>query len=202
MSSLLEEEHLVAPVTSSQPLPSDSPRALPIPTFILAREIDGLHTDLLIQTFDDRVFVSVTQLNGRLGCLVSVPSALISRKRVDISLGQTHASLPSTIPLSRPSTSSTNPNSILSILPPPSSSINLTPLLGSPPSQAMQDLYASQISTLIWMVLETKGLERRSVVIGLAMKPTSEDEDDDESKKERKRFEGVMELVAKWNGPE
>jgi hypothetical protein len=66
----------------------------------------------------------------------------------------------------------------------------------------MQDLYASQISTLIWMVLETKGLGRRSVVIGLAMKPTSEDEDDDESERERKRFEGVMELVAEWNGPE
>jgi hypothetical protein len=51
-----------------QPLPLSS-SDLPIPTFTLTRTLAGVQTDLLIQSYEDRVFVMITQL-GRMGFLV------------------------------------------------------------------------------------------------------------------------------------
>lgn len=62
MSALLEEAHEV-------PLPRAEPQS-PIPSFQLRREVAGIETELLIQTFDDRILVLVTQ-NGKVGPLVS-----------------------------------------------------------------------------------------------------------------------------------
>ena len=49
---------------------SDS-SSFPIPTYTLTRTLDGVQTDLLIQSYEDRVFVMITQV-GKMGFLVSV----------------------------------------------------------------------------------------------------------------------------------
>jgi hypothetical protein len=45
---------------------------LPIPTYTLIRTLGGMKTDLLIQNYEDRVFVMITQL-GRMGFIASLP---------------------------------------------------------------------------------------------------------------------------------
>jgi hypothetical protein len=76
MPSLLEESYPAA-VPGSSTTTTDSPDSSaasppapsPIDTFQLRREVCGTPTELLIQTFDDRVFVVITQ-SGKVGCLV------------------------------------------------------------------------------------------------------------------------------------
>jgi hypothetical protein len=72
MSALLEdafEPPLAAPAPTGPPPP-------PIQTFKLRRALgDSGETELVIQTFDDRVLVIVTQ-NDKVGCLVSVDVGL------------------------------------------------------------------------------------------------------------------------------
>lgn len=63
MSSLLADEH------STQRPREPEPRC-PIDTFQLRRNIAGVDTELLVQTFDDRILVLITQ-NGKVGPLVS-----------------------------------------------------------------------------------------------------------------------------------
>lgn len=58
-------------------LPSSS---LPIPTYNLTRTLAGVQTDLLIQNYEDRVFVMITQL-GRMGFLVRRFLGLVSIQR-------------------------------------------------------------------------------------------------------------------------
>lgn len=65
--SLLEESFEVD--TPPAPLPASPPA--PIQTYSLAKEVGGIETELVIQTFDDRIFVVVTQ-SGKVGCLVSL----------------------------------------------------------------------------------------------------------------------------------
>ncbi|WWC94917.1 hypothetical protein V866_001769 [Kwoniella sp. B9012] len=189
MSSLLEEAHEVLPSTTS----SSSIAPPPIPSFQLRQSICGVDTELLIQTFDDRVLVIVTQ-NGKVGCL-------------------TQASLPPHIPLPpppKPSSKSINghssPLDILEILPTPSPSLTLTPLLGSPPNATLYELYITQIATLIFWALEISGQGRRNVVVGLSLKTrqrASEGDDEGEvlDEDERLRYAGVMDLVSQWSGP-
>lgn len=43
---------------------------LPIPTFTLSRTINGVNTDLVVQTYTDKVVVMVTRV-GRVGPWVS-----------------------------------------------------------------------------------------------------------------------------------
>ena len=76
MSSLMEPP---SPPSSSRPLPPPQSHSLaeapsPIKTFQLRRVIAGGKTDVLIQTFDDRILVIVTQ-NEKVGILVC-PSPL------------------------------------------------------------------------------------------------------------------------------
>ncbi|ODN94772.1 hypothetical protein L198_04916 [Cryptococcus wingfieldii CBS 7118] len=194
MSSLLEESHPAQSVsnisaTSKPPAPPPSP----IRTYTLRRDICAVPTDLLIQTFDDRVLVIVTQ-SGKVGCL-------------------TQATLPQFTPLPTPPPPSQDLQQIpphlqiLSILPPPPPQTTLTPLLGSPPQQALHELYVSQIATLVWWALQTSGEARKGVVVGLALKREKgegrADEDGEEEglvEKERERYAGILDLVSQWPG--
>ncbi|OCF38089.1 hypothetical protein I316_00313 [Kwoniella heveanensis BCC8398] len=204
MSALLEESHNVPPLasssTSSQPAPPP-----PIESYQLRQVICGIETELLVQTFDDRVLVVVTQ-NGKVGCL-------------------TQASLPAQIPLPPPPpapapASTPTPSSlhILSILPPPPAALLLTPLLGSPPDTTLHDLYISQIATLVFFALESASNNnngRRPVVVGLSLKriggggianqdngiEDTEGEGGGLSDAERARYAGIMGLVSQWPGP-
>ena len=73
MASLMEPP---SPPSSSRPLTPPVPTQeaqSPIKTFQLRRMIPGGRTDVLIQTFDDRILVIVTQ-NEKVGILVSPSS--------------------------------------------------------------------------------------------------------------------------------
>ncbi|KAL0245634.1 hypothetical protein I308_104768 [Cryptococcus tetragattii IND107] len=190
MSSLLEESYSAPPVsiTGSQSPPP------PIQSYQLRQSVCEVETELLIQTFDDRILVIVTQ-NGKVGCL-------------------TQAFLPQQIPLPPPTIalqSNGHPSNlhILSILPPPPPQASLTPLLGSPPQQTLHELYVSQIATLVWWALQTSGHARRHVVVGLALKQNgngarNEDSSEEEAlvESERERYAGIMDMVSQWPGPE
>lgn len=86
-------------------------------------------------------------------------------------------------------------------LPAPFPAIQLTPLLGSSPSdhhQTLQSLYASQIATLIWEnpSHDTFDGSRRSVVVGLALRRADNAGMGCElSEDERATFRGVMKMV-------
>ncbi|OWZ35736.1 hypothetical protein C356_04957 [Cryptococcus neoformans c45] len=189
MSSLLEESYSALPLSTTKTQPSP-----PIQSYQLRQSICEVETELLIQTFDDRILVIVTQ-NGKVGCL-------------------TQASLPQQIPLPppiMPSQSNGHPSNlhILSILPPPPPQTSLTPLLGSPPQQTLHELYVSQIATLVWWALQTSGQARRHVVVGLALKQDGrrarDEEDVDEEalvESERERYAVIMDMVSQWPGPE
>jgi hypothetical protein len=62
--------------------------------------------------------------------------------------------------------------------------------------QTLQSLYASQIATIIWTEESRMGLEsfRRSVVIGLALAKSNEQETG-EGRSQREVFEGVISMV-------
>ncbi len=86
-------------------------------------------------------------------------------------------------------------------LPVPPPSLQLTPLLGSAPTERMQtlhSLYASQIATLVWTLEEASVLEadRRPVVVGIALARSAESSQSSElSAHDRSIFKGVMEIV-------
>ncbi|KAF8636701.1 hypothetical protein AX17_003505 [Amanita inopinata Kibby_2008] len=135
-------------------------------------ELEGTSTTVIVQPFADRTLVLVTQL-GKVGTLIQ-------------------ASLPSTTPLE----STANP------LPTPSAAIQLTTLLGSAPSDHMttlNSLYASQIATIIWLHESNGALEapRRSIVVGLALRPLRGIDDMDITESERATFYGVMDMLQK-----
>jgi len=125
------------------------------PSAQLHRTIDGVETDIVLQSYVDRVLILVTQL-GKVGSLIQ-------------------ASMPETVPF--PPSLPIDPYSETLKLVEPMSSIELTPLLGTAPSQdiaTLHDLYVSQIATLFW----TQGPmgDRRNVVVGLALKKQENEE--------------------------
>lgn len=110
---------------------------------------------------------------------------------------QIQASIPATASLLPTRTDPSQLNGVL--LQEPSPAIQLTSLLGGAPSadlQTLQFLYASQIATIIWTAESQMGLEncRRSVVIGLALAKSNEQETD-EGSSQREVFEGVISMV-------
>lgn len=134
---------------------------------------------------------------------------------------QTQASLADSIDLDPPpgSSSTSAPSSISFLLPPPSTHISLLPLMGvSSIDPVFSDLIVSQIAMLIWWIKETnpatsspafaammQDRRRKKVVVGLGLRKmarTQGDSEDEtyESSLERRRFEGIMELVATWQG--
>ncbi|KAF8511432.1 hypothetical protein JB92DRAFT_3083474 [Gautieria morchelliformis] len=150
----------------------------------LARIVEDVQTELLIQTFADRILLLITQV-GKVGNLIQ-------------------ASIPPTAPLLPASHATATSDSERAdgisaeptqSLPSPPPSIQLTPLLGSGPSEQIQtlhSLYASQAATLVWLSAEGHGGERKPVVVGIAlMKAHVWDE-----AKERKTFLGVMNMVG------
>ena len=110
------------------------------------------------------------------------------------------ASIPQTAPLlAQLPPDNQEPNA--SALPPPPPSIQLTPLLGSAPTdhlRTLHALYASQIATIIW-VSEANGSmneHRRSVIVGLALKKSGATDDQGLSEAERETFHQVMGMIG------
>ncbi|KAJ3550987.1 hypothetical protein NMY22_g82 [Coprinellus aureogranulatus] len=142
------------------------------------RKIAGHPTHIVLQSFADRVVVIVTQV-GKVGNLLQV-------------------SLPSTTGLSTDPAEHTSEGEAL---PTPSPAIQLTPLLGSCPSdhhQTLQSLYASHIATMIWESSSQNQFEgrRRSVVVGLALRKAADSGMGCElSEDERVMFQGVMTML-------
>ncbi|KIY72198.1 hypothetical protein CYLTODRAFT_418177 [Cylindrobasidium torrendii FP15055 ss-10] len=143
----------------------------------IARELGGISTEVVLQRYADRTLVLVTQV-GKVGALIQ-------------------ASLPATTQLPDTVNDSEEPNA--SQLPQPPPAIQLQPLLGGAPSehlQTLQNLYVSQIATLIWVKEDVFGV-RRSVVVGLALKKAEVPAADDVglSESERVTFLGVVQMV-------
>ncbi|KAI0093698.1 hypothetical protein BDY19DRAFT_989250 [Irpex rosettiformis] len=142
----------------------------------LTKELEGIQTDVLIQVFADQILVLVTQL-GKVGSLIQ-------------------ATMPDTAPL-LPTEPSPNPSDIS--LPPPSPSIQLTPVLGQAPSehdQTLHSLYASQIATLVWTAEAAGALDsgRRGVIVGIALRKSSGEEGSTGG--EQRVFIGAMGMVT------
>ncbi|KAI6045744.1 hypothetical protein EDC04DRAFT_2598660 [Pisolithus marmoratus] len=140
-------------------------------------EINGIQTDLLIQPFADRIFVQVTQL-GKVGNLIQ-------------------ASVPSTVLID---SSGVSDSSGL-VLPVPPAAIQLTPLFGSASSEhlrSLHSLYAAQIATLVWCTegQAPGGANHRSVIVGIAIRQSTETMEEGFGEHERKTFEGTMQALA------
>ena len=74
MASLIDH----SPLSTSARLPAPAqngsstkaaPSISPIPSFQLCELVGNIETELLVQTFDDRIVVAITQ-NGKMGCMV------------------------------------------------------------------------------------------------------------------------------------
>ncbi|KAJ7219346.1 hypothetical protein GGX14DRAFT_516397 [Mycena pura] len=145
----------------------------------LSRELQGVPTEILVQTFADRILVLVTQL-GRVGNLIQT-------------------TIPDTTPLPVLAVRDpVQPN--LQALPEPPSAIQLTPLLGRAPSphiQTLHSLYAAQIATILWTARSSNPLEvsRKSVVVGIALRRSDAHDDQGLTEYERSVFAGVMSMV-------
>ncbi|KAF8274922.1 hypothetical protein EI94DRAFT_1560545 [Lactarius quietus] len=147
------------------------------PVAIAERDIESVQTQVIVQTFSDRVLVIITQLS-KVGTLIQ-------------------ASVPPTIALTQASTSNADP------LPPVHPSIDLTYLFGHAPSSDHQTLYASyaaQVATLVWTSerYAQVGSSRTPVVVGVALKAprTSERVSD----ADRGTFLQIMDLVREILG--
>jgi len=144
------------------------------------QEIEGVQTELLIQSYGDAVLVLVTQL-GKVGNLMQL-------------------SIPATTPL--------RPPPVGSAFPEPPVSIQITNLLGAPPSEHIGDLYslyATQIAAIVWTQEEIPGTlpaesGRRNIIVGLALKAGKASQagvqDSGLTDGERKMFVGVMEMLT------
>jgi len=145
----------------------------------ISRELEGNLTEILLQTFADRILVLVTQM-GKVGTLIQ-------------------AKIPATTPLlPAPLPDPAHPNH--HPLPPPPAAIQLTPLLGNAPSEHMQtlySLYASQIATIVWTAESEGPLEvhRRGVVVGLALRKLDSNDGQQLTEGERRVFVGVMGML-------
>ncbi|EIW85125.1 hypothetical protein CONPUDRAFT_49077 [Coniophora puteana RWD-64-598 SS2] len=145
----------------------------------IAAQVNGTYTEISLQTFADRVIVLITQL-GKVGNL-------------------TQASIPQTTPLPSVEIFVQTTSEGEAQLPTPPAAIQLTPLLGYPPSnhlQTLHALYVSHVATLVWMVEVTGALSsnRRSVIVGVALQPQANPSENGLSSQERETFLGIMDL--------
>ncbi|KAL4077094.1 hypothetical protein V8B97DRAFT_1939591, partial [Scleroderma yunnanense] len=135
-------------------------------------DIDGVQTDILVQPFADRIFVLITQV-GKVGNLIQV-------------------SMPSTAPLV--ASGASDPFDPMDSLPTPPATIQLQSLLGSTSSEHLQtlhSLYAAQTATLVWLT-EDVGSDRRSIIVGIALRKFSAATVDELNEQERRMFRGTM----------
>ncbi|GAA5923493.1 hypothetical protein JCM3775_000405 [Rhodotorula graminis] len=206
MSALVDTANLDLASTPNQQPPLDPsasappPRAQPppqaIPTAQRARKVNGIHTDVVVQIFQDRVLVIVTQL-GRIGAMIQVtapPSAL------------TALPPPPPPPQASSSTARTVPR------PAPHPSTLLTPLFGAAPSPhiaSLHDLYALHVGAAIFARLGAAGEgAQRPVVLGIGLKRAQRDgaalgDDDDDAgvtEAEKETFEQVLDMVIECLG--
>ncbi|POY74139.1 hypothetical protein BMF94_2951 [Rhodotorula taiwanensis] len=224
MASLIDDANLdlastpglppVAAIAEAQQPSAPPPSA--IPTAQRARTVNGVHTEVLVQVYADRILVIVTQL-GRIGCMIQVsppPPSLPAP--------------PPPAPLTAPANGASSTHAILASLPPPHPSTVLSPLFGVPPDAhlaSLHDLYAAQIGAIVFRRFghgaEGGGLgppggrETRPVVLGIGIKPASTrataagalsgstDEHDDEdgggfglSERDKETFAQVMDMVS------
>jgi len=139
------------------------------PIYQTEQPVQGVSTKILVQSFSDRVMVLVTQM-GKVGCLIQ-------------------ASLPQTVPIPPPSRApgTDNAPSTRVIPPAPPPAIELTPLLGHPPTPELHTFYnllSAQLATVVWSSEEADGNSfggtRRPVVVGIALKRDDSDSRDAE----------------------
>lgn len=142
------------------------------PVVVAERDIESVQTQVIVQTFSDRVLVIITQLS-KVGTLIQ-------------------ASVPPTIALTPA------PASDAGSLPPVHPSIDLTYLFGHAPSPEHQTLYSSyaaQVATLVWTSERYAqiGSSHTPVVVGVALKvPHSSERVSD---RDRATFLQIMGLV-------
>ncbi|KAF8505030.1 hypothetical protein BU17DRAFT_58120 [Hysterangium stoloniferum] len=144
----------------------------------LSRNIVDIPTEILCQTFADRILVLVTQV-GKVGNLIQ-------------------ASIPHTAQLIPTTNAEETTAEVLpeteKLLPTPPPSIKLTPLMGSAPSEHMHtlhSLYASQVATLVWLSAESRGGMRKPIIVGIALRKGGISDE----ALERKTFMGVMQMI-------
>jgi proteasome assembly chaperone 3 len=156
------------------------------------KDIQGVQTEILLQSYSDRTMVLVTQM-GKVGSLVC---AYIPFSRCilynKLNTWQIQATIPATIPLPE------IPNSLSEdiSLPEPPVSIVLTPLLGTAPSphlQTLTDIYVSQIATLIWC---SNPASRAPVIVGFnMMRPKQSEEEESTNEMDREKYLVIMNTV-------
>ena len=99
----------------------------PIQTKQASAIIQQQHTEILVQHYSDRVFILITQLNGKVGALYDIQSS------------------PSTLPSRRHTLNGLD-------LPVPDQTARVSTLMGSAKNEAMADLhslYAAQIASIV-----------------------------------------------------
>ncbi|GAA5937431.1 uncharacterized protein JCM15063_002904 [Sporobolomyces koalae] len=173
-------------VANHEPQQERKPEPVGVPTAQRVRMIQSIKTDLLIQSFNGRILVVLTQL-GKIGCLIQIHPP--------------PSTLPAPLPLPSRMATSDTPS-----LPPAHPSVTLSPLFGVPPSphiQALHDLYATHIGSILFdkMTRDTHGMQVKPVILGIGLKRSQgaeEVETDQESRitdDERETFMQVMDMV-------
>ncbi|SJX61083.1 uncharacterized protein SRS1_12305 [Sporisorium reilianum f. sp. reilianum] len=164
------------------PIPTTSPV---LPTKRLTTPINSIPTHIIAQSFADRIFITVTQLN-KFGCLYQA----------------TTSASPSALDHDPVEASGSD-------LPPPLASTSVSKLVGSEPSPAYTALYQLYVAQIASIVKRGAGGDARPIIVSLALKPSegkgsAEGDWDDEgdlllltSEDERTRFIAVMEAVQK-----
>ncbi|KAG0147241.1 hypothetical protein CROQUDRAFT_656350 [Cronartium quercuum f. sp. fusiforme G11] len=155
-----------------------------------SRLIDGIRTDVLVQSFADRILILVTQL-GKVGTLTQISMPMTS-------IDEPYELSPAVPSLNLPS------------LPVPHTSLQISPLLSTPPSDSkiIYEVYLNQIGMLVLTGFGPRpnpplppsqafGRGSRQLVVGLALdfasKASKAGEGD--SDKERIKFGSIMEMV-------
>lgn len=162
-----------------------SERRAPIGVRQTARLVEGVPTQVVAQSYADRVLILVTQM-GKVGSLTQVDIKLASMEQiVEISPALDDGILPR--------------------LPVPFTSLDLTSLLGSPPPdlKALLDVYSAQIAMLVFTAFDVEHSSnhfmmppQRPVIVGLALKARPEHADHCPSvDHERLRFGTIMRMV-------
>jgi proteasome assembly chaperone 3 len=154
-----------------------------VPTRQSARTIDGVHTEVLVQRFADRILILVTSLN-KIGHLIQV--AAPAHRSPLPPLPSRNASMPELQGLN---------------LPPMDSSLQLTPLMGQAPNehaQLLHHLYAVQIASIVFdrAAASDEPWDGNAIVVGLALRGSNKAADEvDITPAERKAFAEVMKMV-------
>ena len=154
------------------------------------KSFNGAPTELLIQKYEDRTLVLVTQV-GKVGSLVRLTRSMKPVMFSSCAL-QTEVSIPQSATLADPYFAGDG-----SLIIEPSPSIEQKIIFGSASTvhaSTLYGLYASHIATLIWTA--EKGEGRRNVVVGLALKNINSEKDTSMlSDEERTTFKGVLNMI-------